>query len=276
MPRADLHLHSAASDGELSPAALADACEKAGLSFACLTDHDTAEGVPEFLAAAKGRFFASGGVEFSVDYEGELHLLAYRVNFASPGLQSLLAELRAGRALRAQKIVGKLCALGLPVSYDEVARLAGGGAVGRPHIADALVRQGFAKNTSDAFARYLGRGAPAYFPRERISSKTAIDAAHAAGGLAVFAHPKLTRDADLWALTKRLCREGLDGVEAFYPLHSDAEAREFCEMAKRFGLFVTQGSDFHGPRRTDARLGEERRGEGEIGPALREIFGKNA
>lgn len=274
--KVDLHMHSAASDGTDAPEALAALCRAAGLTHAVLTDHDTMAGTADFLAAARVQGIrAVSGIEFSAEWEGELHILVYGADTADAALRQALCGLRQRREERMRRMVEQLRRAGVELSYDAVQRCADGASIGRPHLAQALCQAGYAASIAEAFAKYLTPGQAGYVPRQSLSVEEILAAAQAAGGLAVLAHPGLTQAEDYDALFARLKAGGLQGVEAFYPLHSDAACRAYYALAGKHGLFVTQGSDFHGTRR-EARLGMEQRGADTplLREGLRRIFEK--
>ncbi|MCF8035097.1 MAG: PHP domain-containing protein [Desulfarculaceae bacterium] len=255
----DLHTHSTASDGTLSPAALAAEAARAGLAAVALTDHDTVEGLPEFLSAARpdGPELVPG-VEISTQRPGggPMHLVGLWVDPHDPGLSEGLAWMQQARLERNPKIAAKLQGLGLDITLEEVAALASG-QVGRPHFAQALVEKGLVNNTSEAFSRYLKRGAPGYVEKERMSPEQALSLIRGAGGLPVLAHPALLEmsPAVLEALLLRLKEHGLEALEAHYSQHDAAQVRSFKGLAARLGLAVSGGSDFHGANKPDIRLG---------------------
>ncbi len=245
----DLHLHTTASDGTLSPAETVEAAIRAGLTGIGITDHDTVAGVAEAKASAAGRIRVVPGVEINteaqVDEEWrEVHVLGYLVDVASPALQDELQRLRVARLERARRIVDKLATLNLAVSFARVREIAGGGPLGRPHIAQAMVEAGLAGSVLQAFQLYLGLGKPAYVERYKLSPEDAVRLIHAAGGVAVLAHPGLIGDD---AIIAPLVAVGLDGLEARYPEHGRREAKRYAALARRHELVVTGGSDAHGP-----------------------------
>lgn len=273
--RVDLHMHSTASDGTSPPAALAEECRAAGLTHAILTDHDTAAGVAAFCAAcATAGVRAISGVEFNCVYDGELHILGYGFDPAHPALARCLAEMAEERARRTGRMVANLNAAGIGVSLERVAEIAGSGVMGRPHIAQALIELHLAADIPEAFAKYLNRGCVGYSHREKLPSREAISLTRAAGGRCVLAHPLLTHDADLPGLIRRLAKEGIEGIEAYYPLHSDADAAFFLKQARELGLFVTAGSDYHGAGRHGTYLGKEARMSLELEAGVRLLFGE--
>lgn len=243
--RADLHTHTTASDGTLSPAELVRQARAAGLQVLAVTDHDTTCGIPEALEeASRCGVEVVPGVELSTDVPGtEVHILGYFVDWHDPGLLALLRRMREGRVARAREMVRRLNQLGIPLTFEEVARHADG-AVGRPHVARALVAGGHVASFEEAFTRYLAKGRPAYVERERFTPEEAVQAVLRAGGVPVFAHPLWGGDRDR---IEQLVRVGLAGLEVYYPDHSAADVRRFLSWAEEFGLVATGGSDYHGP-----------------------------
>lgn len=278
----DLHVHSTASDGSLSPEELADR----GRSFAlmALTDHDTCDGARRFLAAS-ARIGASGvrwaGVELSVDPDPgyrKFHMLGLGIDPESVPLNALLGDVIAGRNERNLAILERLRALGVPMELRDAEKFSGGEVVARPHFARALVEKGLAYDISDAFGRFLGNDAPAYVQRYRPSPERAIEAIHAAGGIAVIAHPRYWTDdpVALRAGLRKLKDFGLDGVEAIYQANSPGETVEHLMAARGIGLLVTAGSDFHGTNKPNVHMGMEPRDEAAIVSALLSRHGRHA
>jgi len=268
-PRCDLHLHSSASDGTDDPADLPRLCKAAGLSAFALTDHDTVAGIAACAAAAKKqKIDFVPGIEISVDPDidgtgvraGSLHLLGLFIDPSHPWLGEITQTLTRARAERNPEIVKKLNALGVRITYDEVLDLAGPGAVvGRPHIAQVLVKKGYVKSVHEAFAKYVGSGGPAYARRDLMGAKEAIAGVHAAGGLALLAHPlQLQLPAEtvpgeaLGHLVGRLKALGIDGIETRHTDHTPADVARFEVLADRLNLLTTGGSDYHGSRKSIA------------------------
>lgn len=222
----------------------------AGVGVLAVTDHDTLDGVPEALAAGAALGVrVIPGVEVSVRApSGSMHLLGYLPEAAPEPIASRLAALREARATRASRIVGRLVAMGVPVSLADVAAHAGG-PIGRPHVADALVAAGHARDRQDAFDRFLADGAPAYVPHEGIEPREAVRLVTDSGGAAVLAHPASLRmdDRDLADFVRRLRGWGLAGIEVHRPDHTPERRRSFAEIAGRLGLVPCGGSDFHRP-----------------------------
>ena len=243
--RVDLHCHSTASDGEYPPADVARRAQAAGLAAIALTDHDTTGGVPEATRAgeALGLRIVSG-CEFSVKAPwGELHLLGYFLPPGHAGLEQFLAGTRAARQRRAEQIVGHLRRLGITIELVDVARAANGGAMGRPHVARALVQRGASVDMNDAFARYLGRGRPAYVEKPLPTLQQVADLVHAVGGIAVAAH---LGDHGTEGQIRQFQEQGLDGLEVRHPSHSPGIERRLTGIAQRLGLAISGGSDWHG------------------------------
>ncbi len=240
----DLHSHSTASDGTLAPDAVVAAAHKAGLRALALTDHDTLAGVP--LATVAGETLGVRivpGVELSAhDGDREIHLLALHVTRLGL-LEAQLEILRAGRHVRASRIVDQLRTLGLDVNMDMVMLEAGAASVGRPHIARALIRGGSVHDFREAFDRYLGAGRPGFVAKDRLEVRDAIAMTHEAGGIAVWAHPG--GDAFRERL-EPLVNAGLDGVEVKHPSHTAEDVHRIGALVDFFGLVPSGGSDWHG------------------------------
>lgn len=242
---ADLHLHTCFSDGTYTPEELVAEAQRQGLRAIALTDHDTMEGCARTAAAS-----AAAGIEFIAASEltsetdgHELHLLGYYLDPENPALQADFARFQQVRQQRIRDIVAKLNALGVPLRADDVFALANCHAPGRPHVARALVKAGHCGNLDEAFERFLKKGRPAWVPKFKISAADAIALVHQAGGLAVMAHPGLTRQDEV---IPSLVAAGLDGIECFHTKHSTATSEYYLEIAEHHHLLVTGGSDCHG------------------------------
>lgn len=240
----DLHSHSTASDGASAPVAVVETAARAGLAAVALTDHDTLAGVAEAIDAGERlgvRVVA--GVELSLmDGENEVHMLGLHIS-RIPALQDELESVRDSRRSRAEQIVARLNGLGVPISVHAVLEQAGGGAIGRPHIARALIAGGWVRDQREAFDRYLGAGRPANVEKQRITVADGIRLIHQCGGLAIVAHPgadgRRERVEPLVAL-------GLDGLEVRHPGHSAEDMLRIGALADHFGLVKSGGSDWHG------------------------------
>lgn len=255
MPRADLHTHTTASDGRLSPPGLVEKAALRGLAALSITDHDTLAAYPTArLAAERHGLELVPGVELSVRAEGrDVHLLGYGFDLEHEGLRAHLARYRAERQRRAEEIVARLGMLGVPVSLGHVLALAEGGAVGRPHVARALLEAGHVGSVQEAFARFLGEGGPAAVPKGAATPEEAITLLHEAGGVCVLAHPGTSITPKVLA---HLLEAGLDGIEVVHPVHDEALEAYWRDVARRHGLLETGGSDYHGFREEEeARFG---------------------
>ena len=244
--RVDLHAHSTASDGELTPAELVRYARARGLSALALTDHDSVDGIDAALAAARGTALEIiPGVELSCDVpQTEVHVLGYFVDWRAPAFEAMLVKFREGRYGRAEKMVKKLTALGAPISFERVKQIAGDASIGRPHVAQALVEAGHVATISEAFDRYIGRTGPAYVERFRLTPEDAVALILRAGGVPVLAHPR-----DVTHFIEPLVKVGLIGLEARYGTYDEMTRAELVRWAKRYDLIVTGGSDFHGLNR---------------------------
>ena len=254
----DMHTHSRFSDGRYTPAQLAAAAKKRGLALLALTDHDTTAGLPVFMEACE-RECVRGlcGIELSAAAPHTLHILGYRITPGAENLERRLEDIRRKRGERNVKIFERLNKLGLRVGIEEAEALTNGEVLARPHIAQLLVDKGYAFSIGDAFMKYLDRGGAAYVSRERISAEECIDLIRDAGGVAVLAHPAQCRldNAGLDALVARLKKAGLWGIEAVYGANSPETTLRNLALAKRFGLYATAGSDFHGTGDHSADIG---------------------
>ncbi|MFU2209996.1 PHP domain-containing protein [Solidesulfovibrio sp. C21] len=257
----DLHTHSTASDGTLPPGELIALAAKKGLAAVALTDHDTLAGLAEARAAGRtcGVDVVSG-VELSVaDGDRSVHLVGLFLPDAPGPLAEALAYLRNRRHDRNRRILDKLRECGIPIEYDTVTALARG-AVGRPHIAQVLVSMGAVTSFKEAFTRYLGAYGRAYVPKDKLPFSQAAALIHDEGGLAVLAHPYILglNGPGLAETVGRYRDAGLDAIEAFYPEHSQAQTLEYLALARKLGLGVSGGSDFHGDAKPEIELGRGR------------------
>ncbi len=253
--RADLHVHSTASDGTLSPRELVGLASRNGVGVLALADHDSVDGVQEAVGfAAPLGILVIPAVELSaaVD-ERSVHILGYFIDITDGSLHAALADLRAARVERAVGIVQMLQGAGYDITPEAVMALSDGGAVGRTHIARTLVSLGHAENVSDAFERLVGRGKPFYRPKAHLSAHAAIQLIRGAGGIAVMAHPGVSGTEDL---VSDLVALGLQGVEAHHVDHTAEQSASLVELAARLGLLKTGGTDYHSPSAPHPDLGE--------------------
>jgi predicted metal-dependent phosphoesterase TrpH len=255
----DLHTHSSYSDGSFSPGQLVQLAKDKGLRAIALTDHDTVAGLEEAIAAGKELDVeVVPGVEISAQYPpGTMHILGYYLRPSHPELLAALEKLQKARAARNPKIIERLRALGLEISWTEVLNLSGG-QVGRPHIAQVLLHRGYVSSINEAFSRYLKKGAIAYVEKFRFPPHEAIAMIRNAGGLAALAHPftlGVGNPQELTSLVRELQAMGLEGMEVFYPEHTEEMTAVYQDVAKGLGLLYTGGSDFHGDLKNGSDLG---------------------
>jgi hypothetical protein len=256
----DLHTHSTASDGSLTPTELIELAATIRLDSVALTDHDTLEGTDEAAVAAdRVGIELIPGVELSLDWDrGGMHLLVLWLVPGRGPLQDRLAELQVARNSRNARVVDRLNELGLEITLEEVETEAGTGSVGRPHIAAVMVRRGHVPDIRSAFDEYLGSGRPAYMSRDRLGPEEAIGLARQSGGVPILAHAHtmgLDNQAEVEAMMRRLAAAGLVGIECHYGSYEADERAGYVRMAKRFGLLPSGGSDFHGTYKSEVALG---------------------
>jgi hypothetical protein len=268
----DLHTHSTCSDGQYPPAEIVRMADRTGLAAVALTDHDTLCGLPEARAAAADlpalRFVS--GIEVSAKFpRGTLHILGLGMDEQAPSIGRLARQLREARNRRNPRMIERLRGLGLEVGMEDVLAVAREGdnrddderIVGRLHMAETLRRKGYARTTQEAFERFVGHGAPGYVDKERMAPGETIRAVREAGGAAVLAHPVqlgLSDDDRLEAAVRDFVDQGLNGIEAYHSDHDARQTRFYLELAERYGLLVSGGSDFHGAAKPEASLGRPR------------------
>ena len=270
----DLHTHTTASDGTDAPVELARKAARLGLAAVAITDHDTLSGLDEAVQAGRElNLEVIRGCELGAATPyGEMHLLGLWIPARAPALEARLEALRAQRTARNRHIVEKLNRLGFPLSYDDVLRFARGESAGRPHIAAALVERGHVASREEAFARFLGAGGAAYVPRELPTPEEGVALMAGLGATVCVAHPMLLRCPAGWLdeILPRLRACGLDGLEAYHSEQSAAQERLCVELARRHGLGLSGGSDYHGLAKPRVRLG---RGHGGLRVTLNVLEG---
>ena len=258
----DLHCHSTASDGTVSPEERPLLARKAGLTALALTDHDTVSGVESFLNAAKDvpNVRCIPGIELACRLEsGEhCHIVGLFVDYRNDTLQRLCNQIVEWREERNRNMLGKLSELGMPLDYETLKARHGDTVVGRPHIAEEMVNCGYCKTIRDAFQQYISRGRSAYCEREVPDGPTCLQAIHDAGGLAIWAHPMTSSSRTqpkCLAIATELRQFGLDGIEAYYSEHSLTQQDTVLKIAVQLNLAVSGGSDFHGDHIPEIKLG---------------------
>ena len=242
----DLHLHTTASDGRLTPTELINLLGNRGLRVIAVTDHDSTEGLAEALEAAGAfpQLKVIPGLELSTDVPGnEIHILAYFIKYHDSQLQATLKSFREGRLERGRRMVERLRELGIQIEWQRVQEIAGEGAVGRPHIALAMVEKGYIRHPKEAFDAYIGRNGPAYVERQKLTAPEALRLITDWGGVSVLAHPADIPDLD--DTLEELKPAGLAGMEVFYAQYSDERIQELADVATRHGLLPCGGSDYH-------------------------------
>jgi predicted metal-dependent phosphoesterase TrpH len=241
----DLHSHTTASDGALTPRELVRLAARNRVRVLAVTDHDSTDGLPEAIdEAARHGIEIVPGLEINTDVPGaEVHVLGYYVDWGTDWFQDFLREQRAERTARVHRIVERLTELGMPLTADEVFAICQEGSPGRPHVAQAMVNRGYVKSVREAFDRWLRTGGPANVPRRRLTPVDAVAVIRRAEGVPVLAHPGL---ADRDAMIPELVAAGLAGIETYYPEHSVAQVNAYRELCDRLHLVATGGSDYHG------------------------------
>lgn len=256
---ADFHIHTTASDGRLSPEEILGQAAQAGLTHIAITDHDTVDGLlrlRNLKLDIPGKPLIVSGVEFSADFpEHEVHILGYGFNPEHPELQKQLDTLTQDRLTRAARMIQKVTALGYPVDFSRLLEIAGGAtAVGRPHVAAALVERGYFSTVSAVFDHLLEKNKPGYVPHYKIPAQDIIELIKTAGGIPVLAHPGLVGDE---RLVREIISMGVQGMEVYHPEHNASQIQHYLALAEDKQLLVTGGSDFHAiPGRFPERLGE--------------------
>ena len=254
----DFHIHTTASDGTLTPEQLVGEIEKHAIQYFAITDHDTIDGLKSLKEIPEGLLSVTG-VEISAEFEKTLHILGYGFDLHDRGFNESLNELQDYRKGRNQQMLEKMSRFGMEITLEELIDEAGSDLVGRPHFANLMVRKGYVSSFQEAFDNYLKKGAPLYMDKKRFDPDKAIEIIHAAGGIAVMAHPYQTKleGRDLEHLVKKLVSYGLDGIEVFYSQHTPLMIREYMGFASQYNLIATGGSDFHGANKPQIPLGVE-------------------
>ncbi len=255
----DLHVHSSKSDGSYTPLELVDYALEKGLTAFALTDHDTTAGIDEAISYAKGKpLEVIPGVELSTEYEGrDIHIVGLYVNQNAPGFADYIKKFQDSRKLRNEKICEKLKEHGIDITLEELEHEFPGAIITRGLYAKYMLKKGYIKSMQEAFDRYIGDHGPCFVAREKITPEQAVGFIKSAGGLSILAHPPLYRmsRAKLEILVGRLKAAGLDGIEAKYTTYSSTEEREMKEIAAKFDLAISGGSDFHGTTKPKTDLG---------------------
>jgi predicted metal-dependent phosphoesterase TrpH len=266
MAEIDLHLHTTQSDGRLTPTELITLVADRGLKVVAVTDHDITDGLEPAMAAAAAypQLTIIPGVELSTDIPGnEVHILGYYIRYEDTAFQATLARFRDMRVGRAQEMVTRLAEMGMPLDWERVREIAGEGAIGRPHIAQALIERGYVSGRQEAFDKYLDRNGPAYAERDKITPEEAVRLVASVGGVPVMAHPGYTDDLE--NVLKGLVAAGLKGMEVHYAQYDEKARAELAEVAERHGLIPCGGTDYH------ATGVEGEHQPGEMGPPMETV-----
>lgn len=256
----DLHAHTTASDGTLTPWELVELAAVKGVGVLGVTDHDTVAGIAGALERGEEKGVeVIPGIELGAKWNaaGQMHILGYHIDWQDRRLLDQLSWLRGRRRERAQRMVDRLNELGVSVSWERVEELAGSGSIGRPHVARALLESGHVRTISEAFSLYLSPGAPAYFEKVEFTPREAMQLIRSSGGVPVLAHPATLKLADSQFETclEGLVSEGLAGIEIYWAKHTAAERAAYGCLASRYNLVATMGSDFHGATKPGIDLG---------------------
>ena len=246
----DLHVHSTKSDGSYTPSELVEYAMKKGLSAFALTDHDTTEGLEEAFLAAEGKDIeVIPGIEFSTEYQGkDIHILGLYIDYEGEEFRKYLKDFQQSREIRNERMCKKLVEHGVDISYGGLKERFPGAVLTRAHYARFLWEEGYVSGMKEAFDRYIGDHAPCFLPREKVTPVQAVKLILKAGGIPVLAHPLLygMSDKRLEELVAELKEAGLKGIEAIYSTYNSGEERQMKKLAKKYGLLISGGSDFHG------------------------------
>ena len=247
MSKVDLHIHSTASDGRLTPAEIVNKSAEIGLTTIAIADHDSSDGIVPALITAKAypQLKVIPCVEISTDVpNGEVHILGYFIDYTDHKLAVALEGMRNSRRKRALGMIAKLGNLGMHIDWERVQEIAGSGSIGRPHIAQAMLEKGYIATLKEAFTEYIGRDRPAYVERGKMTPVEAVELILQANGLPVLAHPFTVNDPETMVI--ELKAAGLVGIEAYYKDYTVDEINELVNLADRHNLIATGGSDYHG------------------------------
>lgn len=245
--RADLHVHTTASDGTLTPEETVREAAQLGLYAVGIADHDTIDGIEPALAIAEDAgVVVVPGIEINCDVDkDEVHILGYYVDHRSAPFREQIDTLRIGRYERGKRMVEQLNAVGVEITFDRVREIAGDASIGRPHVARAIVEAGYVRSINGAFGKYLVRGAPGFMERFKLTPVEAVGIVLQAGGVPVLAHPGHGKASE--PMIPELIRAGLRGIEVYHTDHTAAQSRWFRRIAEKTGMIITGGSDSHGP-----------------------------
>lgn len=277
----DLHCHTTASDGVLTPENLVIRAGNEGVTVLAVADHDTVGGIDEAMTAARQRNICLiPAIELSLDFPtGDFHLLAYNIDHHNQQFINTIQKLKSARDERIIKMVQKLNAINIHLTVEDIMKECDGAVAGKPHMARALIKKGYASDVDSAIRKYLVKGKPAYVPKEKLDIATAFKTLRHVGGVPVLAHPKSMKCADDNELNKTIesfIQCGLAGIEVYASMHDHADVRRYKEIARRHNLFITGGSDFHGDKNErPGYYGQNRPIPTHCADALLEVIGRN-
>lgn len=259
MKKVDLHVHSTYSDGTNTPAELIELAKEEGLSAIALTDHDTLDGIPDALNAAKNEpVQLIPGVELSTNFNNtEVHIVGLFIDYKNPQINEYLEVQRQSRIDRNIQMCQKFCDIDIEITYEKMCELYPDAVITRAHFADYLVKNKYTGDRNEAFDRYLSPGKPCYVSRHKVDPAQAIDVIHKACGVAILAHPILYHlgKEQMNALLNHVCDAGIDGIEAIYSTYKPADERYIRKLAGERGLLISGGSDYHGANKPNIKLG---------------------
>ncbi|MCP4569351.1 MAG: PHP domain-containing protein [FCB group bacterium] len=252
----DLHIHSDHSDGRQTPIQIVDDSLSMGLKAISITDHDALDGCADAIEYARGKDIqVLSGIELSASKTIEdIHILGYLFRIDDSRLQETIEMFRRIRHERGKKMIARMAGLGMNVDFERLVELAGQAAIGRPHLAEIMLKEGFVGSYNEAFAKYLYLGGPVYVPKAKLTPAEAINIIHEAGGVAVMAHPLLSERDDM---IEELAASGLDGLEIYHPAHKAQARGKYRKIAERLGLFISGGSDSHNRKGRYGDIGDQ-------------------
>lgn len=245
MKKIDMHVHTTASDGIFSPMEIVESAKKNGLKGIAITDHDTIEGISEAIEASKKYkdFIVIPGIEFSTIFdEVEVHILGYFIDFNNPKILYITEKMKNHRLERGKRIIEKLQEMDVDITLEDIYKVVEEGVIGRVHIGRVLVNKGYVSSINEAFEKFLKKGRPAYVERFKLTIKEAVDMIEISNGIPVLAHPGLI-DKKIKLTT--IIEKGIRGIEVYHPKHSMIEKEYYLNLAKKYNLFITGGSDYH-------------------------------
>lgn len=255
----DLHVHSTYSDGTLTPSQLIDKAITTGLAAMAITDHDTIDGIDEALEYAKRKSFELiSGIEFSTFFDNkEIHIVGLLIDHTNEALNHELIAQRKSREEKNIKMCKKFEEISIPISYDEMLEQYGNCVITRAHFADYLLKKGYVHDRNEAFSRYIGDGKPCFVERHKMLPEHALKLIKMAGGIAILAHPVLYHlgNEQMTKLMDYLCLHGIDGLEAIYSTYSMGDQIQMQNLASRYHLLISGGSDYHGANKPHIELG---------------------